>query len=812
MTICKILYLRYYLGNVFYYLTFSMFHPKKLLSWALIFLQFLSFFYIFVPQTVHATATSTVYVGTATDAANGANVWTTPTNAQGDTTGTSTVSTVNGNAKSSNQLRLTNFNLSGAWLPGWATINGITVEIEYNSTTNFTNSLVQLTKDGWTTLIGTNKATNVAQTTKALTTFWWSADLWGTTWTATELQSANFWVVVAFVSTSWSNGHTANVYRARVTVDYTGDVIPPVITINDWVAVWLVTSDTINVTVTEANPDTATYKYAYSTDAICNSSDFVGWEPSYTSWTNFTINTETNNGKYLCFKAADLSANTTYQISSNVLNIDVTNPSITITDNVVAWPVASDTVAATISDTNISLREYSLSADATCNATDFPGTTYTNGSTLTFNTETNNGKWVCFKWADSVWNISYVTGANSLNIDVTNPSISITNDVAAWPVTSDDVVATISDTNISLREYSLSIDSTCNALDFPGTTYTNGSTLTFNTETNNGKYVCFKWADSLWNITYAASANALNIDITNPSISITDNVAAWPVIIEAVIANITDTNISLREYSLSVDAVCDASDFPGTTYTNGSTLTFNTETNNGKYVCFKWQDSAGNITYLVSANDINVDATVPVISEVTPVSTPTSDTTPDYIFNSSEIGTIMYWWDCSSTQTWAILWNNTITFNSLSEWTHSNCTIYVVDGVGQTSSILSVSAFVIDTTPPTITINDNVAVWPVQSDTLNVNPSDSSGIGSTHYWFSADAVCDVTDTYPNVYTGSVDFTISTEANNGNYVCFRAIDTLGNTGYQVSSTILNIDVTSPSVLLIMWQHDQFYKMM
>jgi hypothetical protein len=59
--------------------------------------------------------------------------------------------------------------------------------------------------------------------------------------------------------------------------------------------------------------------------------------------------------------------------------------------------VTSDTVVATITDTNISVREYALSADATCNASDFPGTSYTSGTTLTFNTETDNGKYVCFK-------------------------------------------------------------------------------------------------------------------------------------------------------------------------------------------------------------------------------------------------------------------------------------------------------------------------------------------------------------------------------------------------------------------------------
>lgn len=71
-------------------------------------------------------------------------------------------------------------------------------------------------------------------------------------------------------------------------------------------------------------------------------------------------------------------------------------PSITIVDDVPPGPLQSISVSATISDTNLTVSEYALSADAVCNASDFPGTSYT-GATLTFNTETDNGKYVCFK-------------------------------------------------------------------------------------------------------------------------------------------------------------------------------------------------------------------------------------------------------------------------------------------------------------------------------------------------------------------------------------------------------------------------------
>ena len=318
------------------------------------------------------------------------------------------------------------------------------------------------------------------------------------------------------------------------------DVTNPVITVNNDVSMTFTNSDTINVTATDTN--ISTRNYGFSADNICDGTDT--YPNSFTSGSNFNITSETNNGKYMCFRAVDTAGNTSYLVSANPLNIDITNPAISITDDVVAGPVTSDTVAANITDTNITLREYALSADATCNVADFPGTTYTNSSTLTFNTQTNNGKWVCFKGADGAGNITYAASANPLNIDVTSPAISITDNVAAGPVQSDTVIATVTDTNITLREYALSADATCNVADFPGTAYTSGSSLVFNTQTNNGKWVCFKGADGAGNITYSASANPLNIDVTNPIITFNDNVAVGPISSDTINVTATDTNLN----------------------------------------------------------------------------------------------------------------------------------------------------------------------------------------------------------------------------------------------------------------------------
>jgi len=83
-------------------------------------------------------------------------------------------------------------------------------------------------------------------------------------------------------------------------------------------------------------------------------------------------------------------------------------------------------------------------------------------------------------------------------------------------------------------------------------------------------------------------------------------------------------------------------------------------------------------TAIVTA-DKKATTTALIIEEVTAVTTPTIDTTPNYTFSSTKAGTITYGGSCSSSTTIAISGNNTITFNALANGTYDNCTITVTD-------------------------------------------------------------------------------------------------------------------------------------
>jgi peptidoglycan/xylan/chitin deacetylase (PgdA/CDA1 family) len=107
--------------------------------------------------------------------------------------------------------------------------------------------------------------------------------------------------------------------------------------------------------------------------------------------------------------------------------------------------------------------------------------------------------------------------------------------------------------------------------------------------------------------------------------------------------------------------------------------------------------ATGNTNVASTSTDSTVtyDKTAPIISQVTPVPASTGDTTPNYVFSSTKAGPITVGGSCSIPATNAVVGPNTITFNTLSEGTYSNCTVLVTDTAGNASNSLAVSPFTI---------------------------------------------------------------------------------------------------------------------
>ena len=142
------------------------------------------------------------------------------------------------------------------------------------------------------------------------------------------------------------------------------------------------------------------------------------------------------------------------------------------------------------------------------------------------------------------------------------------------------------------------------------------------------------------------------------------------------------------------------------------------------------------LTSCINRED-DLDTTAPIIAEVTAVTTPTNDSTPDYTFSSTEAGTITYGGSCSSSTTTAIAGNNTITLNTLSDGTYSNCTITVTDSEGNISSSHTITSFTV-VVPPILS-----EVTPVKTPTIDTTPNytfSSSKAGRITYGGSCSSI------------------------------------------------------------------------
>ena len=141
--------------------------------------------------------------------------WVNPGNAA---SANDTYATANGdNSLISEFLWLTNFGFS---VPAGATIDGIVVEVERKSDSATTiEDVAQLIKAG--VLVGNDKGDDVTALpiTEASKTYGSSSDLWGTTWTATQVNASNFGV--AFSVFFGIGEDTAYVDHIRITVHYT---------------------------------------------------------------------------------------------------------------------------------------------------------------------------------------------------------------------------------------------------------------------------------------------------------------------------------------------------------------------------------------------------------------------------------------------------------------------------------------------------------------------------------------------------------------------------------------------------------------
>jgi hypothetical protein len=136
------------------------------------------------------------------------------------------------------------------------------------------------------------------------------------------------------------------------------------------------------------------------------------------------------------------------------------------------------------------------------------------------------------------------------------------------------------------------------------------------------------------------------------------------------------------------------------------------------------------------------------LTEVTAITTPTTDTTPDYTFSSTESGALTYGGSCSSSTTIATTGNNTITLNTLSVGTYADCTITVSKTIANENSekklsgSLTITSFTVSSSDNTTTLSapDNLSASGA-NNTITLTWNSVSGATSyTLYWDNVSGI------------------------------------------------------------------------
>jgi len=304
--------------------------------------------FLVLPLSALGASTGAKNGGTfADDASVGTTAWTTPSNAASSNDVKTTATSIPGTGGFSHYLKVTNFSF-GVTVPAGAIINGIvaTVEKMANAESSVYDKTVSLVKGG--TVTGDNKASVTAWPNVAgdsVVSYGSSSDLWGTTWSASEINASDFGIVVNAQTCGGCAVRTAYIDHVTLAITYTPDTTAPTITnvssdtangsynAGDAIDIDVTFSEAVtstgDVTVTLETGDTdrtCTFSVTSASTGTCTYTVQAG-----DTTTDLTVSTISGTIADAAANAMSNFVPTTNLAANKALVIDTTAPTITLT-------------------------------------------------------------------------------------------------------------------------------------------------------------------------------------------------------------------------------------------------------------------------------------------------------------------------------------------------------------------------------------------------------------------------------------------------------------------------------------------------
>jgi len=662
----------------------------------------------------------------------------------------------------------------------------------------FDSAVLQLNSiDNNATAFNTEMAENIPPTTTAGTANYNATRMGGVALVGSQIVATLHFTAIGVGSSSvsfatgtavWdgSNGKVTNpagLTGASITVTASGGT-PPTLT---------------QITAIPSPTNDATPSYTFSSNVVGTvtypNPSCVGDLSTVAIGNNAVTFNTLADGAYTCsIRVAETATPTNFNTIVANNNAGVSSPFIIdTTAPVVAQVTAVSTPRnnTTPSYTFSSSEAGTLSVGGSCTSAT---TTATSGNnTISFSTLTPGTYSNCtITVTDAATNASNILAVSSFTIDTTAPVVA---QVTAVPTPRNNATPsyTFSSTEAGTVSYGGDCSGTTGGAVSSGNTTVTFATLAAGTHSNCTVTV----TDSATNASNVLAVSSFTIDTTAPVVA---QVTAVP----------TPTNNSTPSYTFSSTKAgtityggsCSSS--TTNAISGNNTITFGVLSNGTYSNCtVRVTDSATNASNILAVSTFVIDATAPTIAQVTAVTTPTSDTTPEYIFSSTEAGTITYGGSCSSSTTTAISGNNTISFNALAEGTYSNCTIRVTDAATNASNLITVSSFTIDPAPVISAVlpTGTLAIGTTQATvTFTTNES-----GICRYApVSGIAFASMTNIIDTVLATSHAFTVTDLVNGGTYSYWvRCQDSASMV--NLADTLISFSVASPAPVVTSSSH-------
>ena len=544
----------------------------------------------------------------------------------------------------------------------------------------------------------------------------------------------------------------------------------------------------------------------------CGSAD----EGAVSSGSNTITLTQTDNstalaaGTYADCTATvtDTAGNTSSALTFTGFTIDLTAPTVTEV-TAVTTPANDSSPNVTISTTEAG----TLSVGGSCGSAS-EGAIGTGNTTITLTQTDNSTALAAGSYADCTITVTDASGnANSpvtltsFTVDLTAPTVAeITAVVSPGNDPTPDVTFSSSEAG------ALAVGGSCGSAS-EGAISAGNTTIALTQSDNSTALTAGSYADCTLTITDASGNANSPITLTSFTIDLTaPTVAEVAAVVTPGNDATPDVTISTTEAgTLSIGGSCGSASEGA--ISSGSNIITLTQADNstalaaGTYAdCTATvTDTAGNTSSALTFTGFTIDLTAPTVTEVTAVTTPANDSSPNVTISTTEAGTLSVGGSCGSASEGAIgTGNTTITLTqtdnstALAAGSYADCTITVTDASGNANSPVTLTSFTVDLTAPTVA-EITAVVSPGNDPTPDVTFS-SSEAGALAVGGSCGSASEGAISAGNTTIALTQSDNSTALTAGSYAdCTLTItDASGNANSPITLTSFTIDLTAPTV--------------